>query len=29
MPLTAVSGELDVLDPAIAAPVTNVAEYGF
>jgi gentisate 1,2-dioxygenase len=29
MPLTAVFDELDVLDPTIAAPVTNVAEYGF
>jgi gentisate 1,2-dioxygenase len=25
----AVADELDVLDPAVAAPVTNVAEYGF
>jgi gentisate 1,2-dioxygenase len=32
MPITlgvAAAGELDVLDPTVAAPLTNVAEYGF
>jgi hypothetical protein len=29
MPLIAAFEELDVLDPTIAAPVTNVAEHGF